>query len=105
QSRRALSVLSAWEKKTNLYQMGCRVLMLGNLKLHNLMHPCVHSYVFLSNSLFYKCTHERRNPWGRWPLSSRKHITHPSSQAAMAGPIGIIMAIGVSAVFGWFLIL
>ncbi|KAI0699002.1 APC amino acid permease [Cytidiella melzeri] len=33
------------------------------------------------------------------------HMTEETHNAAMAGPIGIIMAIGVSAVLGWFLIL
>ncbi|KIM88000.1 hypothetical protein PILCRDRAFT_814677 [Piloderma croceum F 1598] len=33
------------------------------------------------------------------------HMSEETHGAAMAGPIGIIMAIGVSAVFGWFLIL
>lgn len=32
-------------------------------------------------------------------------MTEETHNAAMAGPIGIIMAIGVSAVLGWFLIL
>jgi len=32
-------------------------------------------------------------------------MTEETRNAAMAGPIGIIMAIGVSAVLGWFLIL
>jgi hypothetical protein len=61
--------------------------------------------IFTANCLSFKCTYERRNTWGTVQLSAHKHITHSSSQAAMAGPIGIIMAIGVSAVFGWFLIL
>ncbi|KAI0804767.1 APC amino acid permease [Irpex lacteus] len=33
------------------------------------------------------------------------HMTEETHNAAVAGPIGIIMAIGVSAVLGWFLIL
>jgi len=33
------------------------------------------------------------------------HMTEETHNAAMAGPLGIIMAIGVSAVLGWFLIL
>ncbi|KIK97353.1 hypothetical protein PAXRUDRAFT_825034 [Paxillus rubicundulus Ve08.2h10] len=33
------------------------------------------------------------------------HMTEETQNAAMAGPIGIITAIGVSAVLGWFLIL
>lgn len=33
------------------------------------------------------------------------HLSEETHNAAMAGSIGIIMAIGVSAVFGWFLIL
>ncbi|KIP02622.1 hypothetical protein PHLGIDRAFT_286070 [Phlebiopsis gigantea 11061_1 CR5-6] len=33
------------------------------------------------------------------------HMTEETHNAAMAGPIGIIMAIGVSAVLGWFLLL
>ncbi|KAF7296203.1 Amino acid permease [Mycena chlorophos] len=33
------------------------------------------------------------------------HMTEETKNAAMSGPIGIIMAIGVSAVLGWFLIL
>ena len=32
-------------------------------------------------------------------------MTEETHNAAMAGPIGIIMAIGISAVLGWFLIL
>ena len=32
-------------------------------------------------------------------------MTEETHNAAVAGPIGIIMAIGVSAVLGWFLIL
>ena len=32
-------------------------------------------------------------------------MTEETHNAAMAGPIGIIMAIGVSAVLGWFLLL
>ena len=32
-------------------------------------------------------------------------MTEETHNAAMAGPIGIVMAIGVSAVLGWFLIL
>ena len=32
-------------------------------------------------------------------------MTEETRNAAMAGPIGIIMAIGVSAILGWFLIL
>ncbi len=32
-------------------------------------------------------------------------MTEETHNAAMAGPIGIIMAIGVSAVLGWYLIL
>jgi amino acid transporter len=32
-------------------------------------------------------------------------MTEETQNAAMAGPIGIITAIGVSAVLGWFLIL
>ena len=32
-------------------------------------------------------------------------MTEETHNAAMAGPIGIIMAIGVSAVLGWFLML
>ena len=37
-----------------------------------------------------------------WTLDQMTEETH---NAAMAGSIGIIMAIGVSAVLGWFLIL
>lgn len=33
------------------------------------------------------------------------HMTEETHNAAMAGPVGIIMALGVSAVLGWFLIL
>ncbi|KAK7682057.1 hypothetical protein QCA50_015021 [Cerrena zonata] len=33
------------------------------------------------------------------------HMTEETHNAAVAGPVGIIMAIGVSAVLGWFLIL
>ncbi|GJE96097.1 APC amino acid permease [Phanerochaete sordida] len=33
------------------------------------------------------------------------HMTEETHNAAMAGPLGIIMAIGVSAVLGWYLIL
>ncbi|KAI0288599.1 APC amino acid permease [Russula brevipes] len=33
------------------------------------------------------------------------HMTEETCNAAMAGPIGIVMAIGVSAILGWFLIL
>ncbi|KAI0338750.1 APC amino acid permease [Trametopsis cervina] len=33
------------------------------------------------------------------------HMTEETHNAAVAGPIGIIMAIGVSAILGWFLIL
>ncbi|KAI0708795.1 amino acid/polyamine transporter I [Fomitopsis betulina] len=33
------------------------------------------------------------------------HMTEETHNAAMSGPIGIVMAIGVSAVLGWFLIL
>jgi len=33
------------------------------------------------------------------------HMTEETHNAAMSGPLGIIMAIGVSAVLGWFLIL
>ncbi|KAI0084518.1 APC amino acid permease [Irpex rosettiformis] len=33
------------------------------------------------------------------------HMTEETHNAAMAGPIGIVMAIGVSAVLGWFLII
>ncbi|KAI5120999.1 hypothetical protein M0805_000460 [Coniferiporia weirii] len=33
------------------------------------------------------------------------HMTEETHNAAMAGPLGIIMAIGVSAVLGWFLVL
>jgi len=32
-------------------------------------------------------------------------MTEETRNAAMSGPIGIVMAIGVSAVLGWFLIL
>ena len=32
-------------------------------------------------------------------------MTEETHNAAMAGPVGIVMAIGVSAVLGWFLIL
>ena len=32
-------------------------------------------------------------------------MTEETHNAAMSGPIGIVMAIGVSAVLGWFLIL
>jgi amino acid transporter len=32
-------------------------------------------------------------------------MTEETHNAAMSGPIGIIMAIGVSAILGWFLIL
>ena len=32
-------------------------------------------------------------------------MTEETHNAAMAGPIGIVMAIGVSAVLGWYLIL
>ncbi|KAH8826370.1 APC amino acid permease [Flagelloscypha sp. PMI_526] len=33
------------------------------------------------------------------------HMTEETRNAAMAGPVGIVMSIGVSAVLGWFLIL
>ena len=33
------------------------------------------------------------------------HMTEETHNAAMSGPIGIIMSIGVSAILGWFLIL
>jgi amino acid transporter len=47
-----------------------------------------------------------------YPLSNRSsgfdasaHMTEETHNAAMSGPIGIITAIGVSAILGWFLIL
>src|SRR5260221_12636752 len=33
------------------------------------------------------------------------HMTEETRNAAMSGPIGIVMAIGVSAILGWFLLL
>ncbi|KAJ7187127.1 APC amino acid permease [Mycena filopes] len=38
-------------------------------------------------------------------FDARRHMTEETKNAAMAGSVGIVMAIGVSAVLGWFLIL
>lgn len=44
-------------------------------------------------------------PIWAWNIEFLEQMTEETKNAAMSGSIGIVMAIGVSAILGWFLIL
>jgi amino acid transporter len=45
------------------------------------------------------------HPFFLYSISTIEQMTEETKNAAMSGSIGIVMAIGVSAILGWFLIL